>query len=56
MDAFGCVHALAANAGTLCNGSLVSMSEQDWDVAMAVHLQGTFKVRSLAHVECQDVY
>ncbi|KAH7913555.1 peroxisomal hydratase-dehydrogenase-epimerase [Hygrophoropsis aurantiaca] len=43
MDAFGSVHILVANAGVLRDRSFTAMSEQEWDVVMAVHLRGTYK-------------
>ncbi|KAF8127028.1 hypothetical protein EV363DRAFT_1401459 [Boletus edulis] len=43
LDAFGGVHVLVANAGILRDRSFVSMSEQEWDLVMAVHLKGTYK-------------
>lgn len=54
LDAFGTVHVLVANAGVLRDRSFTSMSEQEWDLVMAVHLRGTFKVRSLADLGCRD--
>lgn len=47
MDAFGGVHVLVANAGILRDRSFTAMSGQEWDLVLAVHLRGTFKVRSL---------
>ena len=46
LDAFGGVHVLVANAGILRDRSFTSMSEQEWDLVMAVHLRGTYKVGS----------
>ncbi|KAF9223871.1 NAD(P)-binding protein [Gyrodon lividus] len=43
LDAFGGVHVLVANAGVLRDRSLTAMSEQEWDIVMAVHLRGTYK-------------
>ncbi|KAG9314887.1 hypothetical protein JVU11DRAFT_3989 [Chiua virens] len=43
LDAFGAVHVLVANAGVLRDRSFVGMSEQEWDLVMAVHLRGTYK-------------
>ncbi|KAF8557431.1 NAD(P)-binding protein [Imleria badia] len=43
MDAFGSVHVLVANAGILRDRSFAAMSEQEWDLVMAVHLRGTYK-------------
>jgi hypothetical protein len=46
LDAFGGVHTLVANAGVLRDRSFAAMSEQEWDLVMAVHLRGTYKVGS----------
>ncbi|KIJ12813.1 hypothetical protein PAXINDRAFT_163828 [Paxillus involutus ATCC 200175] len=43
LDAFGGVHTLVANAGVLRDRSFAAMSEQEWDLVMAVHLRGTYK-------------
>ncbi|KAG0705683.1 hypothetical protein DFH29DRAFT_1029857 [Suillus ampliporus] len=43
LDAFGGVHVLVANAGVLRDRSFTAMSEQEWDIVMAVHLRGTYK-------------
>jgi len=43
LGAFGGVHVLVANAGILRDRLFVSMSEQEWDLVMAVHLRGTYK-------------
>lgn len=45
LDAFGSVHVLVANAGVLRDKSFGTMTEEDWDVVLAVHLRGTYKVR-----------
>jgi len=44
LGAFGGVHVLVANAGILRDRLFVSMSEQEWDLVMAVHLRGTCKL------------
>jgi len=44
LDAFGGVHILVANAGVLRDRSFTAITEQDWDLVMAVHLRGTYKV------------
>ena len=46
VDAFGTVHVLIANAGILRDKAFVNMDEKMWDQVIAVHLRGTFKVRS----------
>ncbi|KAL9714154.1 hypothetical protein Ac2012v2_002464 [Leucoagaricus gongylophorus] len=40
---FGAVHVLVANAGILRDKSFQAMSEQEWDLVVAVHLRGTYK-------------
>jgi multifunctional beta-oxidation protein len=39
LDKFGSVHALIANAGILRDKSFTAMTEQEWDIVMAVHLR-----------------
>jgi NAD(P)-dependent dehydrogenase (short-subunit alcohol dehydrogenase family) len=39
---FGAVHALVNNAGNLRDRMFVSMTEEDWDEVMRVHLRGHF--------------
>jgi len=43
LDKFGGVHVLVANAGVLRDKSFAAMSEQEWDIVLAVHLRGTYK-------------
>jgi multifunctional beta-oxidation protein len=43
LDKFGGVHVLVANAGILRDKSFTAMTEQEWDVVLAVHLRGTYK-------------
>ena len=42
IDTFGDIHIVVNNAGILRDRMLFSMSEDDWDAIMAVHLKGTF--------------
>ncbi|MGL6071095.1 SDR family oxidoreductase [Craterilacuibacter sp.] len=42
LAAFGEVHAVVNNAGILRDRMFVSLSEEDWDAVMAVHLKGHF--------------
>ena len=42
VDEFGGLDVLVNNAGILRDRMIVSMSEQDWDDVLAVHLKGTF--------------
>lgn len=46
-DAFGTVHALVNNAGICRDRMFTSMTEDDWDAVMRVHLRGHF---CLAHI------
>lgn len=42
LDAFGDLHVLVNNAGILRDRMLVSMSEEEWDAVVRVHLKGHF--------------
>lgn len=42
MAAFGEVHVLVNNAGSLRDRMFISLSEDDWDQVMRVHLKGHF--------------
>ena len=44
VSAFGDLHAVVNNAGILRDRMLVSMSEQEFDDVIAVHLKGTFNL------------
>lgn len=44
VDAFGTVHILVANAGILRDKAFVNMDDKMWDMVIAVHLRGTYKV------------
>ncbi|KJA22896.1 hypothetical protein HYPSUDRAFT_138443 [Hypholoma sublateritium FD-334 SS-4] len=44
VEKFGGVHVLIANAGILRDKSFQAMTEQEWDLVVAVHLRGTYKV------------
>jgi NAD(P)-dependent dehydrogenase (short-subunit alcohol dehydrogenase family) len=44
VEAFGDLHVVVNNAGILRDRMLVSMSEQEFDDVLAVHLKGTFNV------------
>lgn len=57
VDAFGGqIHALIANAGVLRDRSFAAMSEQEWDIVMAVHLRGTYKVNYWLALSLVDLY
>jgi multifunctional beta-oxidation protein len=43
LDMFGSVHVLVANAGVVREKPFASMTEQEWDIVLAVHLRGTYK-------------
>ncbi|PPQ99137.1 hypothetical protein CVT24_009327 [Panaeolus cyanescens] len=43
LEKFGGVHVLIANAGILRDKSFQAMTEQEWDIVVAVHLRGTYK-------------
>ncbi len=42
VESFGGLHALFNNAGTIRPGTAVSLSEQDWDLVMAVNVRSVF--------------
>ena len=42
VTAFGEVHVLVNNAGILRDRMFISLSEEDWDLVMQVHLKGHF--------------
>jgi NAD(P)-dependent dehydrogenase (short-subunit alcohol dehydrogenase family) len=44
VEAFGDLHVVVNNAGILRDRMLVSMSEDDFDAVVAVHMKGTFNV------------
>jgi NAD(P)-dependent dehydrogenase (short-subunit alcohol dehydrogenase family) len=44
VDAFGGLDVVVNNAGILRDRMIVTMTEQDWDAVIAVHLKGTFAV------------
>jgi multifunctional beta-oxidation protein len=39
LERFGGVHVLVANAGILRDKSFQAMTEQEWDIVLAVHLR-----------------
>ncbi|KIK63149.1 hypothetical protein GYMLUDRAFT_41469 [Collybiopsis luxurians FD-317 M1] len=43
VDKFGGAHVLVANAGILRDKSFTAMTEQEWDIVMAIHLRATYK-------------
>ena len=42
LDAFGALHAVVNNAGVCRDRMFVSLSEEEWDTVMSVHLKGHF--------------
>lgn len=48
IDAFGDLHAVVNNAGINRDRMFASMTEQEWDAIMAVHLKGHFCISSHA--------
>ena len=54
IDAFGKVDILINNAGILRDRTLVKMSEEDWDIVMAVHLKGTYNVTRPAFINMRE--
>ncbi|MEM6579973.1 MAG: SDR family oxidoreductase [Pseudomonadota bacterium] len=48
LDSFGDLHAVVNNAGVNRDRMFASMTEEDWDVIMAVHLKGHFCISSHA--------
>jgi len=43
VEKFGGVHVLIANAGILRDKSFQALTEQEWDLVLAVHLRGTYR-------------
>ncbi|KAJ6505946.1 peroxisomal hydratase-dehydrogenase-epimerase [Mycena vulgaris] len=43
VEKFGGVHILVANAGILRDKSFQAMTEQEWDIVLAIHLRATYK-------------
>ena len=39
LEKFGGIHVLVANAGILRDKSFTAMTEQEWDIVVAVHLR-----------------
>jgi NAD(P)-dependent dehydrogenase (short-subunit alcohol dehydrogenase family) len=50
IEAFGDLHIVVNNAGILRDRMLVSMSDDDFDAVIAVHLRGTFNVTKHAAI------
>lgn len=54
VDAFGEVHVLVNNAGVLRDRMFLSLSEDDWDTVMRVHLRGHFCLASVLGKRWRD--
>ena len=54
VDVFGDLHVVVNNAGILRDRMLVSMTEDDFDAVVAVHLKGTFNVTHHAAAYWRD--
>ena len=48
LEKFGAVHVLVANAGVIRDKSFQAMTEQEWDLVLAVHLRYTLVVFSFS--------
>ena len=48
LQAFGRIDILINNAGILRDKSFSKMSDNDWDLIMAVHVKGSYKVAKAA--------
>jgi len=48
VEKFGGVHVLVANAGILRDKSFQAMTEQEWDLVIAVHLRYVLPLPTLA--------
>jgi len=48
LEKFGGVHVLVANAGIIRDKSFQSLTEQEWDIVLAVHLRYTLFFSSLS--------
>ena len=48
VEKFGGVHVLVANAGVLRDKSFQAMTEQEWDLVIAVHLRYVLSLSTLA--------
>lgn len=55
LDAFGEVHGVVNNAGVLRDRMFVSLSEEDWDEVMRVHLKGHFCLANILGKRWRDL-
>ncbi|EXJ90369.1 peroxisomal hydratase-dehydrogenase-epimerase [Capronia coronata CBS 617.96] len=49
IDAYGRIDILVNNAGILRDKAFANMSDEQWDIILAVHLRGTYKVTKAAY-------
>ena len=54
LDAFGSADILVNNAGIVRDHSLAKMTEEEWDLVMAVHLKGAYNVTKPALASMKD--
>lgn len=54
LETFGEVHVLVNNAGVLRDRMFISLSEEDWDTVMQVHLKGHFCLASILGKRWRD--
>ena len=54
LEAFGEVHVLVNNAGILRDRMFISLSEEDWDAVMRVHLKGHFCLANILGKRWRD--
>ncbi|AXY03694.1 SDR family NAD(P)-dependent oxidoreductase (plasmid) [Vibrio alfacsensis] len=55
LEAFGDVHVLVNNAGILADRMFVSLTEDDWDKVMQVHLKGHFCLANILSRRWRDL-
>lgn len=55
LAAFGEVHVLVNNAGVLRDRMFISLSEEDWDLVMRVHLKGHFCLANILGRRWRDL-
>ena len=55
LTAFGEVHVLVNNAGILRDRMFISLSEEDWDLVMRVHLKGHYCLANILGRRWRDL-
>lgn len=55
LAAFGEVHVLVNNAGVLCDRMFISLTEDDWDQVMRVHLKGHYCLANILGRRWRDL-